>query len=206
MRNLRSLVFVIAAALGGIARAQLAPVTAQVTETTQVVSGSAASAGAGVAATHTRTGNYFRRADGSTLTQWLSADGDTAHPVAFLSNPVAKVSYQLDLSNNTGTALQGAAEPIIAPKQASPANLPHSTVAGIACTIYPVKPKSAASDSSAGTGQTCISDQYGLVLMRDITYIGQDGQTRHEHYQITALQLNAAPVPALFDLTAFTIQ
>lgn len=191
---------------GSAVYAQVAPVTAQVTETTQVVSGT------GVTATHTRTGSYFRRADGSTLTQWLSADGDTTHPLAFLSNPAAKTTYKLNLSNNTGTTLQGVSEPVIAPKK-SPANLPHSTVAGIACTMYPVKPPSPAGAKTAAapgpgvaTGQTCVSDQYGLVLERDLTYLGQDGQTRHEHYQITALQLNAAPLPALFDLSAFTIQ
>lgn len=182
-------------------RAQVAPAIAQVTETTQVVSS------ADVTATHTRTGNYFRRVDGAALTEWLTLDGATGGGTAFLSIPASNVTYQLNLSNNTGTAIGGAAEPVIAPKETSPANLPHITVAGIACTIYPVRPKnSASSGASAGIGQTCVSDQYGLVLMRDLTYVGRDGQTRHEHYQITALQLNTSPAAALFDLTAFKIQ
>jgi hypothetical protein len=183
------------------AHAQVAPVTAQATETTQVVSASSTAA-----TTHTRAGNYYRRADGSTLTQWLSADGDTTHPVASLSNPGANVSYQLDLSNSTGTKLPGASEPIIAPRQTSPANLPHSNVAGIACTVYPVKPGSSSPGPGSAAGSVCVADQYGLVVMRDLTYVGQDGNTHHEHYQLTSIQLNAAPPAALFDLTAFNIQ
>jgi hypothetical protein len=157
---------------------------------------------------HVSTGNFYRRSDGSVLEQWTSVDGLTSNAIGFLSIAGSTVGYTLKYAAHV--AIPGPPNSSVGMPSASSASskkLLQSQVAGIACTLYPVKPRVGGSIGAA-TGTVCFSAKYNLVLSRDLTYTLPDGRTRHEIYAVLSARPNLEPTPALFDLAgqSFVIQ
>lgn len=186
------------------AHAQFTPVTAKIIETVEtIVDGK-------VAQMKTRTGNFYRAADGSELRQWLKPDGTPDW--GDLNDNKTRLSYKLDYTNRVArgtTPPPGVKAAPLQPGfmggQQALSGFPQDAVAGIPCAVVPAKLARPGSQPIE-IGHVCKSVQYDLELRMDLTtQVVGTSKTVHQVIELQDIQLGVVPDPKLFDLQGYTV-
>ena len=147
---------------------QFATVTAHITEVVENTTPDGK-----VVAVHSRTGTYYRAANGSEVYRWTTSDGKPAFDGVLKDNTTG-ISYNLDFRNQT-THVAGKSRPTPPGllRQDAVGNRPTDNVEGISCVVYTPK------TNAGGSAKVCMSVEYFLKLWQDLKVPIKNGEMYH---------------------------
>ena len=197
--QIRMATIAISLGFGGIAaHGQGIPITAQISERTDVIEHGK------IIESYSRSGTFYRTADGSELYAWTEVNGKPSRRGS-LWNPKTGNSYRLDLQDHS--AIQNVHEhrfPTSNNEQA-PAGLPEDSVEGVPCKVVQVDIQEPGKPRSLNAGRACWSYEYDLELKSDVSVPSGADKVQHHTKQLNDIKPNAQIDEKLFDLSRYTV-
>ena len=185
--------------LGGVAaQGQAIPITAKISERTDVIEHGK------IIESYSRSGTFYRTGDGSELYAWTEENGKHSTRGS-LWDPNTGNSYRLDLQAHS--AIQNPIKhrfPTSNSEQA-PASLPEDSVEGIPCKVMQVDIRGSRIPTSLNAGRACWSNEYDLELRSDVSVPSGADKVQHHVKRLTDIKPNAQIDEKLFDLRRYTV-
>lgn len=184
----------------GSMRAQFMPLEARIRETNHTLQGGK------IVKSEIREGVYYRSSDGSTLTKWLTVNGEKTSAAELFDNS-DQASYQIDYSQGRAFKLESPSATHVPVRpggwRSISKDVGSDSVEGLRCRILPVKVSSGGTISDAG--KSCVSQEYGLILWSELTTHGQGNNVLQSRTEMYGFKLGTEPDRKLFDISGFTI-
>lgn len=188
----------VALCLAPESQAQFAPVVAKIRATIET------SQGGKLIKTENKEGLYYRSSDGSTLTRWVTINGDeNLGGDGELFDNKGLAVYNLNFRYKQATQINDAPIEKASPdefKNLTNSKLGDDSIEGIRCRRGGTAMRWPDGHIDK-TGEYCASIEYALTLRED-EKLTQKGVTRHATKEMYEIKLGVEPDPKLFDVSA----